>query len=369
MAVRKIKSRWYVDFRFQHADGRVERVRKRSPINSKAGAEEYERQLRGSMLMPASQPKEVPKFSAFAAEFMKTYAAANNKPSEQAAKASILKHHLLPAFGELRCDEIRMHSIETMKADKLTSGLGRKRVNNILACLGKILRYAHEIEVIVSVPKIKLLKLPPSKFDFLTFEELERFLEVVKADVERRLLFLLGAEAGLRMSEMMALEWGDIDLVAGKLTVRRCAWNGIVGSPKGGRERTLPLTDRLASALRSHRHLRSELVFCRSDGSMWTKTMVDAAVRYGYKRSGLRRISSHVLRHTFCSHLAMRGAQPKAIQELAGHATIAMTMRYMHLAPMVLRQAIELLNPAPRETPGSLPKFGQPVGNAGQVAS
>ena len=59
-----------------------------------------------------------------------------------------------------------------------------------------------------------------------------------------------------------------------------------------------------------------------------------------------------MLRHTFCSHLAMRGAAPKAIQELAGHSTLAITMRYTHLAPTALREAIALLD------------FGQPVGNA-----
>jgi site-specific recombinase XerD len=47
------------------------------------------------------------------------------------------------------------------------------------------------------------------------------------------------------------------------------------------------------------------------------------------QRAGLRPIGSHILRHTFCSHLAMHGAAPKAIQELAGHSTLALPMRYM----------------------------------------
>jgi site-specific recombinase XerD len=51
----------------------------------------------------------------------------------------------------------------------------------------------------------------------------------------------------------------------------------------------------------------------------------------------------HRLRHTFCSHLAMRGAPAKAIQELAGHADLSTTMRYMHLSPASLNQAIHLL--------------------------
>ena len=69
-----------------------------------------------------------------------------------------------------------------------------------------------------------------------------------------------------------------------------------------------------------------------------------------------RAAACSVLRHTFCSHLAMRGAAPKAIQELVGHSTLSMTLRYMHLAPSALREAIDLLN------------FGQPVGSAESAA-
>ncbi|HEY2405669.1 MAG TPA: tyrosine-type recombinase/integrase [Polyangiaceae bacterium] len=306
--------------------------------------------------MPTRTTKEVPTFAVYADEFMKTYVLANNKPSEQSMKACILKHHLLPVFGPMRLDAIKMHPIETFKASLLAKGLSRKRVNNILACLGKMLRYAHEIELIESVPKLKSLKIPQQKFDFLTFEELSRLLDVVKGDAERTALFLLGAEAGLRQGETMALEWGDIDFVAGTLTVRRSSWKGVVGTPKSGRERKVPLTARLKAALKAHRHLRSELVFVSSEGKPFTQSSVEAALRFACKRAGLRVIGSHVLRHTFCSHLAMRGAAPKAIQELVGHSTLTMTLRYMHLAPSALREAIGLLD------------FGQPVGNGDAVA-
>ena len=353
MAVRRIRNKWYVDFRFQHTDGRIERVRKCSSGSSKAAAEEYERRLRNAMLAPPPvTAKEVPKFAVFSAEFMKTYVIANNKPSEQSAKACMLKHHLIPAFGEMRLDAIRMHPIECFKAKKLEEGLSRKRVNNLLACLGKIVRYAHETEVIASVPKIKLLKLDPPKFDFLTFEELERLVEAVKDDPERTALFLIGAEAGLRQGESIAVRWSDVDLVTGLLTVRRSSWRGIVGTPKSGRDRKIPLTDRLKAALKAHRHLRGELILCQDEGKPFTQSAIEAALRYACKRAGLRPIGSHVLRHTFCSHLAMRSAAPKAIQELAGHSTLAMTMRYMHLAPIALREAIALLN------------LGQLMGNA-----
>ena len=57
----------------------------------------------------------------------------------------------------------------------------------------------------------------------------------------------------------------------------------------------------------------------------------------------------HILRHTFCSHLSMRGAPARAIQELAGHADLTMTQRYMHLSPAALDAAIRLLDEPRRE--------------------
>lgn len=67
---------------------------------------------------------------------------------------------------------------------------------------------------------------------------------------------------------------------------------------------------------------------------------------YGCTAKGCRLSRARDNRHTFCSHLAMRGAVPKAVQELAGHGTLNVTLRYMHLAPGTLHDAIRLLNRA-----------------------
>src|SRR5439155_8104245 len=102
-----VREFWFVDFVFEHPDGRHERVRKVSPVQTRRGAEQYERELRQALLDGSrKERKEAPRFAEFAQEFLDVYAATNNKASTLSAKKSAFKHHLLPAFGRMRLDEI-----------------------------------------------------------------------------------------------------------------------------------------------------------------------------------------------------------------------------------------------------------------------
>jgi integrase len=78
------------------------------------------------------------------------------------------------------------------------------------------------------------------------------------------------------------------------------------------------------------------------------------------RRAGLEKLGVHMLlRHTFCSHLAMRGAPARAIQELAGHQDLTTTQRYMHLSPAAIENAIRLLDqPAPGTARGDSVETG-----------
>jgi len=100
----------------------------------------------------------------------------------------------------------------------------------------------------------------------------------------------------------------------------------------------------LAAALREHRHLKSKRVMCSTDGSPLSQRLVQGLVARAARRANVRNVGVHVLRHTFCSHLAMRGAGARAIQELAGHQNISTTQRYMHVSPSAVENAIRLLD-------------------------
>ena len=114
--------------------------------------------------------------------------------------------------------------------------------------------------------------------------------------------------------------------------------------PKGGRLRYVPMTVRLATALKEHRHLRGVRVLTQRDGGSVSADVVKHYVERAARRAQLAANGVHRLRHTFCSHLAMRGAPARAIQELAGHQDLITTQRYMHLSPAAIEGAIRLLD-------------------------
>jgi integrase len=153
-----------------------------------------------------------------------------------------------------------------------------------------------------------------------------RLVAAARSDRPAYLVALLGGEAGLRCGEIMGLEWSDVDLHKRQLTVARSEWKGDVTMPKGGRLRYMPMTRRLTEALREARHLRGPRVLCDGTGKPLTQKVLQVLVRRTARRANVKP-GIHILRHTFCSHLAMRGAPARAIQELAGHQDLATTQR------------------------------------------
>jgi integrase len=395
------RSAWQVDFVFEHADGRKERIRKTSPVNTKRGAEKYERQRRRAMLdadgggRPGASeaaavpvPPPPPTMREFAPRFIE-YSTNNNRPSTVATKEQYLEEHLLPAFGDRRLNEIRFADVEAFKAamrSKLAQSRHRKEaptkwaikkrygplpntlrdktINNILSCLRKLLNVAVEYEVLAGAPKVKLFKTIPPPFDFLDFEEAERLLKA--ADPEWKPILQLALKSGLRQGEILGLEWNDVDLIRGRINVRRSIWKGLEGPPKGGRARAVEVPASVVKSLETMRR-GGPYVFCNEDGGRLSKGALKRPLVRALRGSGISRengkIGWHDLRHTYASHLAMRGVSLKIIQELLGHTTLELTLRYAHLSPDVKQQAVQILDEAPPKGPEVVPPLVERVGD------
>ncbi len=346
----------------------------RRPARDPAGAEEAERRAIARVLETGKVRKELPitKEVPTVREFHEVFLEASrikNKPSSVESKEMILRVHILPRLGDLRIDAVTyaviedfkvalsktpIHNVEKRYGAKLRAAKGKlvdekpsrllsaKTINNVLTVLRRMLVVARKRGYLESVPDVEWLKNERPDFDFLDFDEAERLVKA--ADGEWRTMILVALRTGMRHGELIGLRWQDVDLVAGRITVRQNIVWGHVGTPKSGKPREIPLGDEVKAALKAHRHLRGPLVFCDLAGRVLTEGETRGPLWRACKRAGLRPITWHVARHTFASHLVMRGGTMRAVQELLGHSTILMTMRYAHLGPEVARDTVRLLD-------------------------
>jgi integrase len=233
------KKVWVVDVDYQFGDGRRQRIRKVSPVQTRRGAEQYEREIRAALLAGTygkEANKRAPTLEEFHREFMASYVANNNKPSEESSKDGHFRNHLVPFFGSKKLQNIGAKEVELFKAQKLKDGCGKKAIKNQLSTLRKMLNVAGEWGLIEQAPRIKPFRLEPTQFDFLTFDEAERLIAAADVGLWRTMI-LVALNTGLRLGELMGLRWEDVDLVAGRLNVRFSSWKGQMVTPKSGRHR------------------------------------------------------------------------------------------------------------------------------------
>lgn len=296
--------------------------------------------LTGAALQPAPA-KEVPTIEKYAETFLDSYAA-EHKPSERRSKRQILKAHVLPALGHLRLDELRQEHVDTFAATERKRGCAAKTINNRLAVLSSLVKYAVANGVIPAPNPPLRLKKPGMSAEVVAvpMDGVDKLLEAATDD-RYRVAILLAAEAGLRTGEIRGLQWTDIK--DGQLTVRRALDKdtGEVVPPKHNKSRIVPLSPRLAAALESLPR-RGLWVVSRLDGGPLGYDGMVEVFRELYKRGGVEKPPKpiHCLRHTFGTVMAGLGTPLPVLQELMGHADIKTTMRYVHVNEAQKRSAI-----------------------------
>jgi integrase len=357
MAVRKIKNSWWVDFRADYV-----RYRKRSPENTKAGAEAYEAMLRSKLARGEPIDKvaaTVPFFKDFALKWYDIYVTSNNRAGEQTNKRTALNSSMIPFFGNTLVDAITAYSIEQYKAQLLSRRLSAKTVNNRLTILSTCLTAAYDwLELNGRPPKITWLKCPPPKTDYLSLDECGLLLSQADGVIQDMLLVAL--RTGMRRGEIIGLQWSSVNWQNQTIVVRhsQCEYTHDLSTTKSNRERHIPMDADVYTAL-FKRKRETGYVFVDEHKQRFSGKRLSSRLEELCARVGLRKIGWHTLRHTFASRLAMNGVPLNAVQALLGHSAITTTMRYAHLAPSTLRDAIGTLNPKTMIS-GS---FGQPVGN------
>jgi integrase/recombinase XerC len=157
--------------------------------------------------------------------------------------------------------------------------------------------------------------------------------------LRNRALLEVAYGGGLRVSELAALDVGDLDLAGGLVRVR---------GGKGGKDRVAPIGPPAVDALRDWLagRVRGPVFTNAAGGRLTTRAMYDVVRRAGLQQ-GLE-VHPHMLRHSFATHLLAGGADVRAIQEMLGHASLATTQRYTHVDPDQLGRVHRAAHPRAR---------------------
>ncbi len=265
-------------------------------------------------------------------EFL-TWAEANKKSRTVRDYRECLVH-LEKSFRDKRLSGIHPFLIEKHKAERAKAG-APVRANRELATLKNMFNRCRDwglYEGDNPVTKVKFLKEPRRRLRYLEPEEERQLLQAIPEPL--RSLIILGINTGLRMrAEALTLRWEDIDMKRRILTVQ-------AAYAKSGQTRNIPLNSQARLALDQLRTtVTGELVFPKTDGTPYLS--IPGSFARACKRSGLKDITLHTLRHTFASRLAMAGVDLRTIQELGGWRDLGMVQRYSHLSPNHKAQAVE----------------------------
>jgi integrase len=315
---------------------------------AKAAVSEIRRGLRD----PAPPPKT---FDQLTAQWLATRARVKRSRQDD---ESILRRHLVPTFGGLQLRAIDVAAVERFVATR--AGLSPKTVANHLTLLVAMLNFARDLGWVERVPRIRKPRVRVHGTDFVylrTDLDVRRFLDAARAESEAVFaMYVTAVYTGARAGELAGLKWDDVDFERRLITVQR----SFDGPTKADDVRYVPILDPLLPVLRAWR-LRNPLacVFPNAKGGMhgesarvFQEVLHRVLARAGFPKSVRGRkerpyLRFHDLRHTFASQWVAKGGSIFKLQKILGHKTVAMTMRYSHLAPDAFVEDYARMAPLP----------------------
>ncbi len=317
---------WYG--RWRSGDGR-RRARKLGPSGRGGlGRKQAEERLREAMLADVStSPVGAASLAELAPCLIADLSRHGRKHSHIRTVRSRLDAHILPALGNLAPGELAADDVRRLIDRMHNRGASPKTIRNTVGVLHSLLRLAQS-RGMCERNAAEQVALPEPRRDhtlrYLTMSELERALAAapprdapqLEHDWWRviRLLALTAAMTGLRLGELRALRWRDLDMAALRVRVHRAIVDGRLTTPKSrSSERSVPLASRLVAELEQH-HRQSpynaddDLVFAHPHtGRVLDDTRLRRRWRAALERADVRPVGLHGLRHTFATTVAASG--------------------------------------------------------------
>lgn len=239
-------------------------------------------------------------------------------------------------FGATEIDAISHNHIRSWLASVKDKGLTAKSINRKISALKSLFKYLMKTGVLTVTPMSKIInpktgrRLPA----FVKEDETVRLVEVLNQSADdwkslnARMLITIFYSTGMRLSELINLREKQVDHDKKQIKV--------LG--KGNKERIIPVSPELTTAIRQYIEQRKERFTTADDTLLVTEKGKKMYPKYAWllvntylgMASTLDKKSPHVLRHTFATHLMNNGASLTAVKELLGHSSLAATQVYTH---------------------------------------
>jgi integrase len=271
------------------------------------------------------------------------------KPSVVRGYEQSLRLRILPVLGGVRLADLRRSQLQAFVDRMLLDGTGASTIRNTLMPVRVICRRAVARGEIAVNPTVGL-ELPAvrgRRDRIASPEEAAALLAALPVD---RPLWATAMYAGLRLGELLALDWSAVDLDAGLIQVRR-AWDqeeGFIEPKSRAGVRAVPLADVLRRHLVEQRLAcpwSDGLVFGRAPDRPFLPNTPNNRAQRAWRDAGLRPIGLHECRHTFASFMIAAGVNAKALSTHMGHSSVTITFdRYGHLMPGNEAEAAALLD-------------------------
>ena len=254
-----------------------------------------------------------------------------------------LNKHILPYFAGIKFDKLTADNINTFITDKIKEKLSEKYVSDIVIIIKSIANFAQRRYGLLN--RIESVTLPKSKScrerRLLTVSERNTLKHGILADpTVSNIGILLASVTGIRIGELCALKWSDIDLeksiLTVKQTVQRICNNGkgtrlVISSPKSASSRReIPLPDFIVPILKNIKSSDSAYILSGNNKIVEPRTM-----QYRFKgllkKLNIPYVNFHSLRHSFATSCVELGVDVKTLSEILGHSSVQLTLnRYVH---------------------------------------
>jgi len=229
-------------------------------------------------------------------------------------------------FGNPIARSLKPADFLAYRAHKLQEGASKKTLNNHLGYLNAVynqLRRLNEIDFDNPIRNVEMIRLDENELSWLTIDQIRHLLKTIEEFSQNPHVLIL-----TRICLATGARWGEGEnlkprhVKQGKLTFV---------NTKSGKSRSVPVSEALFKEIQDHLDAHGQFSFSLS------------AFRRALDKSGIqlpKGQAAHVLRHTFASHFVMNGGDILTLKKVLGHSTINMTLRYAHLAPDHLRDAV-----------------------------